>query len=58
MLDYFKGLDGYKRKLKYIIYLVSMLIPLLLLYAVSEIGTVADDVSHYILSNMRRWVLK
>ena len=56
MLEYFKELNGYKRKCKFVTYVVVFVVLGIPLYIASEIGGVAEEIWGYIGTHMRSWV--
>lgn len=58
MLGYLKELNGYKRKCKFITYMITFVILGIPLYVASEIGEVAAETWGYIGTHMRSWVRK
>ena len=56
MVKYFKELNGYKRKFKFIAYVITFVILGVPLYVASEIGEAANCAWGYIGTHMRSWV--
>ena len=56
MLEYFKELNGYKRKLKFIAYVITFATLGIPLYVASEIGEAANGAWDYVGTHMRSWV--